>query len=257
MGIDVDAEQVVRVELSDDRFEELALPVPFARRDREHFTRETQRVELARGGLELRRLALVSRDHDRLTGLEQPSADRLVEGRHAGAGVHQEQDQVGVVDREIDLDIDVSIEGVAGPAEPAHVADFDRASVLDRNDRREPIAGRARGRLFDREPLTHKAIEEGRLAHVRATHDRHEGIATSSHLWGVGLELSSLLLAALHGELPRGIGGAAHQDWARILSAGPRQPPLAASLLAGVSEGTSRGGGSWAKRLPGGQPEPP
>ena len=80
---------------------------------------------------QLERVALVGDADDRLVDGAQPLGDFLVERRQAGAGIDDEQDDVGLVDGDLDLPFDVG-------GEVVDVLDADAAGV---DQLEEAVAG--------------------------------------------------------------------------------------------------------------------
>ena len=92
-----------------DRVEEVSRPVAVHGGDRDGIA-EAEPVELVRGGVVLRVVDLVRDDDDRLVRPAEDLGDLLVARSHSGARVHDEEDEVGLLDRTLRLLRDVARE---------------------------------------------------------------------------------------------------------------------------------------------------
>ena len=143
------------------------------RRDR-HRPLEAERPEL--GGLELAPgvVALVDCEDDRGAGLAQQVRGLEVGRRRTGDRVDDEQDHVGLGDREAGLDLDGSLDRVVRvDLEAAGVHD-EEAAAVPVAVAVQPVPRRARPVLHDRGPLADDPVEERRLPDVRTTDDRDD-----------------------------------------------------------------------------------
>src|SRR5438093_1150263 len=91
-------------------------------------------------------------------------------------GVHDEANEVDLLDRAARDLLHEGTEPAGGRVEPGRVDEDDLRTreVLDAGD---PVARRLWARRDDRELLAHEAIQEGRLARVRAADERNEPCA--------------------------------------------------------------------------------
>ena len=131
-------------------------------------------VELGRLRFEGRRVALVGDANDRFCHITQTAGHFLVQRRRAGAGVHDEQEDVGLVDGGLDLAFDVLGEVVhVGVAHAAGVHQFDEA-VADLQQRGHAVARHAGGRLDDGDAPAGQPVEQRRFADVGPSDDGHD-----------------------------------------------------------------------------------
>ena len=136
---------------------------------------EAEGIELGRIGLAGRVVALVDdEDHRRLRA---PQAVRhlVIERRDAGGRVHHEQDQVRLLDRHPRLVLHPLLD--VGARLDLQAAGVDHGERASRPFGRavDAIPGGARDVGDDRDPLPDEAVEEGRLADVRAADDGDHG----------------------------------------------------------------------------------
>src|SRR5207244_11386251 len=104
----------------------------------------------------------------RLERLEDESV-----GMGALCGVHDEADEVDILDRSARGRLHEAFESACGRVEPWRVDEDDlRARKI--LDARDPVARRLGARRDDRELLAHQAVQERRLARVRTTDQRDE-----------------------------------------------------------------------------------
>ncbi len=155
----------------DDLVEQVAGAVSVQSRERPRLA-EPERVEDGRVGVAARIVDLV-REHDhRPLGVAEDDGELLVARRDAGAGIDDEQHQVGLVDRGLRLLGDLG-------AEHAALDLVDTAGV----DEAEPGAGplaehllavarHARGLVDDGGAALREPVDQGRLADVREADDR-------------------------------------------------------------------------------------
>ena len=135
-------------------------------------------VELGNAFPAFLRVHLVRGEEDRLPPLAQHPGDLLVEGEQPVAGVDQEDDQVGFVDRPQDLPADLRKEVVLLPARhvPPGVDEKEMATVvlhrLGDEVARDPRLVERDGAALPRHP-----VEQGGLPHVRTPHQRHRELS--------------------------------------------------------------------------------
>ena len=148
------------------------------RRDRPRLA-EPEPHELMRVDLALLAVDLVDDDHHRHVAALQDARDARVFFGDAGRDVDDEQDEIGGADRGFRLRGDLRRErgglggepGFARTQPTAGVDEHERAPV-PLGDELAAVAGDARAFLDDRGALADDAIDERRLADVRAADDR-------------------------------------------------------------------------------------
>ena len=147
-----------------------AVAVHSGERDR---VAEAEAVQLERERL-LRRVVDLVREHEHgLPGEAKDLGQLLVAGHHAGAGVGDEQDEVGLLDREARL-----VDDRAGHLVLAH--DVDAAGVDQQEllagplaDELLAVAGGAARLVDDSRSARGQPVDQRRLADVREPDDRH------------------------------------------------------------------------------------
>ncbi len=143
--------------------------------------------EAPRVGGEIRELGdveLVDREHDGDTRAPQEVGHRLVQGRHPCPPVDEEDCDVGLVRREERLarhDLGEILLGVRH--EPAGVGQHDRVAV-EAAIPLETVARDARAVVHDCLTPPEQAVEQARLAHVRAADERDPGDAAAGSRFG-------------------------------------------------------------------------
>ena len=112
----------------------------------------------------------------------QAFGEDLVQRGHALARVHHEQDQVAVFQRRLGLFAHPGFETVVGDVLIARGVDQGQIHVADVAIGVPAVAGHTRPIVDQREALADEAIEECRLAHIRAADDgdfeSHVGLLT-------------------------------------------------------------------------------
>ena len=162
-----------RRERLDDGVEKVARAGARDGREREDVL-EAERVELGRVERARGVVGLVGDDEHGLVGAPQDRRDLLVDGRDARRGVDDEQDDVGLLDREQHLLADGGLEALGRARhEPARVHEVERAAVpLDVAV--EAVARHAGLVVHDRVAALGEAVEERALAHVGPADDGDE-----------------------------------------------------------------------------------
>ena len=136
-------------------------------------------VELAPPVVHLRGVGLVHDQDDRRVDVAEPLRDLLVEGHHAVADIDDEEDQVGLGQRRLDLTVDVVGQVVAiDHADAAGIDQLEVAGVLlvaDVPQGPHPIARDPRHVIDDGDPTAGEPVEQRRLADVGPSHDHDFG----------------------------------------------------------------------------------
>ena len=106
----------------------------------------------------------------------QLGGDIAILGHHSGRAIDDEQDQIGLLDRPAGLG--ANLRRVGGHRriavfEPAGVGQVVPTAVIKLRDRRQPVASHPRHVVDERAPRPDQAIEQCRLAYVRAADDHH------------------------------------------------------------------------------------
>src|SRR5262249_22918455 len=136
---------------------------------------KTEAVEIDHGRFLGGVVDLVGNEHHRLVGFAQQACDLLIERGRAGARVHEEGDQIGVLDRGQHLATHALDERLRGPGiEPAGVDDG-RLPALEVNLAVQTIARHARYVAHEGLPATDEPIEQRRFADVRSADDGDYG----------------------------------------------------------------------------------
>ena len=142
---------------------------------------EAEPVELIRGGVVLRVVDLVGDHDDRLVRAAEDRRDFLVARRHAKPCVHDEEDEVGLLDRSLRLLRDVACEG-------RRISHVDAPSVDEDEALPRPLAhdlltvARHPGSLEDdRLAGRGQPVDERGLADVREADDRDRPQEGSGH----------------------------------------------------------------------------
>ena len=158
----------------DDRVEEVAAPPSVHRRHRPRLA-ETEALERPHVGLAPFVVDLVDDDEHRLVRLVQHARDALVLLHETDGAVDHEEDHVGVDQRALGLTADHARERLAAftrlGSEPTTGVDDHELAAVPLGVELLAIARDARLLLDDRVATTDKAVDEGGLAHVRATDD--------------------------------------------------------------------------------------
>ena len=135
---------------------------------------QAERIELVGVVLLLAGVHLVHGEDDRLLAAAQQVGDLGVVVSDPGGGFHHEEDHVGLVDGDDHLLADLLLEGVVRAGGPA-------AGVDDREFGAAPfafavmaVAGYARGLIDNGLAHADQPVEEGGLAHVRASYDGYK-----------------------------------------------------------------------------------
>ena len=162
------------MQVLDHLVEQVARAIAVNGRQREGVA-QPERVELVHAVVAVGRVELVHREDDGLLRLPEQARDLLVVGVDARLAVHDEHDHVGLVRRGEGLVGDGCLEVVVA-------ADLDAARVHERERHAVPVrfvvgavARDAAHLVHDRVICADDAVDERRLADVRAAHDRHEG----------------------------------------------------------------------------------
>ena len=141
-----------------------------------HWPRLSQSEVPEGGGVSLGALVvdLVGNEHDRLPGAAQQLDHRLVVVGRAHGGVDDEHHDIGQVDRDLGLlgDAQVDARGVDLPAASVDEGEPPAGPVRVIGD---AVTGHARDVLDHCLPPPQDAVDERRLAYVRAAHHCHDG----------------------------------------------------------------------------------
>ena len=144
-----------------------ALAVLGGERDR---IAEAERVGLGGAGARAS-LALVGDDDHRLAGAPHDVGEGAVDRRQAAAHVDQEQHRVGAADRHLGLRHHARGQAVGRGLVEARGVDDREAQVAEAPLALAPVARHARPVIDQREPPADQAVEQGRLADIRPSHD--------------------------------------------------------------------------------------
>ena len=107
-------------------------------------------------------------------GRPQLLRDVTILGQHTGGAVDDEEDEVGSLERAPRLVADLAREGRhrrIAVLESARVRELVPAAVVERDDVRQPVACHAGHVMRERAAFAGEAIEERRLADIRASDD--------------------------------------------------------------------------------------
>ncbi len=160
--------------ISSMQLQELLLVAVLLRRDVDRLA-PAELVELAAPLVELGVSALFITRMTGVFGVAEPLGDLLVQRHHAVADVDDEEDQVGLVHRGLDLPLDVLAEVVAvDHADPAGVHQLEEPGLVvvpELDQGADAVAGHARHVVDDGDPATGQPVEQRRLADVRPTDD--------------------------------------------------------------------------------------
>ena len=154
----------------DDRGVEIGHALAVLGRDG-HRLAEAQPVGLAHAAAALAAFRLVGQqDHRRLVTPQMVGED-AVQRRDALAGVHHEQDQLGVIQRRLGLFAHARFQALVGDVLEARGVDQGQVDVADVAVRIATVARHPRPVIDEREFFAHQSVEQGGLAHIGATDD--------------------------------------------------------------------------------------
>ena len=158
----------------DDRIEQVAGAPAVGGTDREHVL-PAQDVEL--GGLEVAPLVvgLVDRHQDRRLRPAQERGRLQIGRRGPGRRVDDEDDHVGLVDRQAGLLLDALLDRVVGIDLQAARVDDDEAAAVPFGVAVEAVPGGPGAVLDDRPAAAQDPVEQGALANVRAPDQGDDG----------------------------------------------------------------------------------
>ena len=157
-------------QVRDDRLDELVAVAVLPHAD-DHGRTEAERIELVSMHVEFRVVRLVGHEQHITARLAQPRRHLAIGGQESAAHLDDEDDERRIDQPRLDLPIDLSGESV-GIVEP-HAAGVDEIehAAVEIDPLHESVAGHARGRILDRDPLADDPIEEARLTDVRPADD--------------------------------------------------------------------------------------
>ncbi len=133
-----------------------------------HRLPKAQAEGVHRAGLALPSLGLVGDQDDGLAAAAQDFTEHLVQGRDAFAGVHDEQGEVGLGDGQFGLAAHTRLQALVCDVLKAGGVDQLEIDVAQAARGEAAVAGHARLVIDDGQLATRKAVEQGRLAYVRA-----------------------------------------------------------------------------------------
>ena len=116
-------------------------------------------------------LGLVGDQHDGLAERAQQLGEMAVERRQAGAGIDDEQADVGRADRGLGLRAHAAGERIRRGLVEAGGVDGGEFEPADAGLALAPVAGDARQVVDQRQPLADEPVEQRRLADIRPTDD--------------------------------------------------------------------------------------
>ena len=132
---------------------------------------EAERERLVSAGQAGAALGLVGDEHHRAAGAAHQFGEGLVGGEDAGAGIDDEQHDVGFEDRGFGLRAHAAEQRIGiGLFEPRRVDDAKHQSA-EVDVALAPVAGHAGAIVHEGELLAHQTVEEGRLADIRPSDD--------------------------------------------------------------------------------------
>ena len=157
-----------------DHLEQLLLVAVLVNRDRDRLA-AAELVKLGASMVELGDVGLVHHQDDRGLQVAQPRGDLDIQRHHLVADIDDEEDQVGLVHRRVDLALDVLAQIVAvDHADPAGIEELDEPRIVvlaQLHERADAIAGHARHRVDDRDLSPRQPVKQRRLADVGPAHD--------------------------------------------------------------------------------------
>ena len=173
----------------DDPVEQVAGAVAVQRRERERVA-EPELVELDGVEIAARVVDLVRQHEHRLLRVAERVGELLVPGSDPVAGVDDEEDEVGFLDRGARLPRDRRAEGVGREVVDAARVDQQEVLAVPVGDQLLPVAGHTGRLVDDRLPRLGQPVDQRRLAHVRVADDRDgaddlRGRSRLAHLGGV------------------------------------------------------------------------
>ena len=118
-------------------------------------------------------LALVGDQDDLVFALAQPAGEALVHRQDAGAGIDQEQHDVGAFDGALGEAAHARLQPGAARGFPARRVEQGEGEVAQLRRRLAHVAGHARRVVDDGAAAADQAVEQGRLADVGPTDDGH------------------------------------------------------------------------------------
>ena len=159
----------------DHGVEQVAHPAAVLRRDRVGVA-EAQAAQVLGLGLLGGAVGLVGHQHHRPAAAAQAVGDLQVAGGRRGRDVHDEHDQVGILDPAQRLRGDLAADvGGVGLVDAAGVQQLEGAPV-PLGAGLAAVARDAGGGVDHGVAAAREAVEERRLADVRVAHDRHHGL---------------------------------------------------------------------------------
>jgi hypothetical protein len=129
--------------------------------------------ELLGGSITINIVCLVRDENDRLAASTQQLCNFCVSRVRTSGCIHQEQNQVGSINRDARLILHPNLNWIAYGGLHAPRVDYAEALPIPLNDADESVTGRTSAILNNSPSLANKAIEECALANVRSPDERN------------------------------------------------------------------------------------
>ena len=134
-----------------------------------------QRPEVINLRLQVGVVNLVGNQNDRLLHAAQHAHNLLIRGGHAHAGIHHQDHNIGLLHRNLGLigHLSINTAGIRLPTAGIHQGE---ALAQPLGLVGHAVAGHARLILHHGLTAAQNTVDDGRLTHVRATHNRHHRV---------------------------------------------------------------------------------